>query len=75
MREAPIASGLCFNTLHADFVQSWHMGTVTDPFSIYPPPDQDTQGEQPCTLNDLTEDCLIAGKTCGLQFGRNCVTN
>ncbi len=57
-------------TLHADFVQSWHMGTVTDPFSTQPPPDQDAQ-EHPGTLNDLTEDCLIAGITCGFQPDSN----
>jgi hypothetical protein len=42
------------------------MGTVTDPFSMSPPPDQDTN-EQPGTLNDLTEDCLDHPKVCGFQ--------
>lgn len=53
-------------TFHADFVQSWHMGAVDDPFSTLPPPSQDAP-EHPGTLNDLTEDCLIAGITCGFQ--------
>jgi Domain of unknown function (DUF1996) len=53
-------------TMHADFVQSWHMGAVDDPFSTLPPPNQDNP-ERLGTLNDLTEDCLIAGMTCGFQ--------
>jgi hypothetical protein len=53
-------------TLHADFVQSWHMGTTDGPFSTQPLPDQDAD-ERPGTLNDLTEDCLIAGMICSFQ--------
>jgi hypothetical protein len=53
-------------TFHAEYVQSWQMGTVTDPFSTQPPPSQDAH-EQPGTLNDLIEDCLDHPKTCGFQ--------
>src|SRR5262249_12852275 len=53
-------------TFHGDYIQAWHMGTVTDQFSTLPPPGQDAQ-ERPGTLNDLTEDCLLAGIRCGFQ--------
>ena len=57
-------------TFHADYIQAWHMGTVTDPFSTSPPPDQDAQ-ENPGTLNDLTEDCLDTPTRCGSQPGKD----
>lgn len=53
-------------TFHADYLQAWQMGTVTDPFSTSPPPDQDAN-ERPGTLNDLTEDCLDAAVRCGAE--------
>jgi hypothetical protein len=57
-------------TFHADYIQAWHMGTVTDPFSTSPPPDQDAQ-ESAGTLNDLTEDCLDTPMSCGFQPGKD----
>jgi hypothetical protein len=53
-------------TSHAQYIQSWNMGTVTNDFSTLPPPNQDNP-EHPGTLNDLTEDCLDAARTCGFQ--------
>ena len=59
-----LSSGDWF-TFHGQYIQAWNMGKVTNEFSTSPPPNQGTNGVG--SLNDLTQDCLEAAKTCGFQ--------